>query len=139
MLEFFAEYGAQIATTIISLASLSGSIYGITRIFKSNKTLSEKVQITREGIVEAFKVAKIPTEWKISVSKQIDSKLSDWRDEFLTIVKQNEMTRTILMTMILKILNYTAASNKLTEEEKAKINELIRSVSEEDATLDIND
>ena len=118
---------------------MSGSIYGITRIFKSNKILSEKVQITREGIVEAFKVAKIPTEWKISVSKQIDSKLSDWRDEFLTIVKENEMTRTILMTMILKILNYTAASNKLTEEEKAKINELIRSVSEEDATLDIND
>ena len=41
--------------------------------------------------------------------------------------------------MILQILSYTAASNKLTEEQKAEIEQLIKLITENDGEIVINE
>ena len=99
----------------------------------------KKIQITRDGIVEAFKSAKIPTEWKVTISKQFDEKLTSLRDEVIGILQNSETARTGAIIMILKILNYTAASNKLTEDDKTKIADMVKLITDEDATLDITE
>ena len=146
MLDFLAQYGAQIITALVALGSLVGSVYGILKVFQTgkkvdivNKTTDEKIQITRDGIVEAFKSAKIPTEWKVTISKQFDEKLTSLRDEVISILKNSETARTGAIIMILKILNYTAASNKLTEDDKTKIADMVKLITDEDATLDITE
>jgi len=146
MLDFLAQYGAQILTALVALGSLVGSVYGILKVFQTgkkvdivNKTTDEKIQITRDGIVEAFKSAKIPTEWKVTISKQFDEKLTSLRDEVISILKNSETARTGAIIMILKILNYTAASNKLTEDDKTKIADMVKLITDEDATLDITE
>lgn len=146
MLDFLAQYGAQIITALVALGSLVGSVYGILKVFQTgkkvdivNKTTDEKIQITRDGIVEAFKSAKIPTEWKVTISKQFDEKLTSLRDEVIGILQNSETARTGAIIMILKILNYTAASNKLTEDDKTKIADMVKLITDEDATLDITE
>lgn len=146
MLDFLAQYGAQIITALVALGSLAGSVYGILKVFQTgkkvdivNKTTDEKIQITRDGIVEAFKSAKIPTEWKVTISKQFDEKLTSLRDEVIGILQNSETARTGAIIMILKILNYTAASNKLTEDDKTKIADMVKLITDEDATLDITE
>lgn len=145
MLDFLANYGPEITAFVVALGSLAASVYGIVTAFKTgkkvdanNQTTQEEIQITREGIVEAFKTAKIPNEWKISVSKQVNETLTAATDKIISLIKQNEALRTDMMVLILKILDYTAASNKLTDDEKAKVQELIALVTEEDATIDIS-
>lgn len=146
MLDFLAQYGAQIITALVALGSLAGSVYGILKVFQTgkkvdivNKTTDEKIQITRDGIVEAFKSAKIPTEWKVTISKQFDEKLTSLRDEVIGILQNSETARTGAIIMILKILNYTAASNKLTEDDKTKIADMVKLITDEDATIDITE
>ena len=102
------------------------------------KTQTE-IQITREGIIEAFKAAKIPNEWKVTVSKQVEAYLTKFRDEVITMFKENEQARDLIMISILKILNFTAASNKLTEDEKKQIDDLIKQITDEDNTIDITE
>lgn len=146
MIEFLEVHGATIVAILTAAAGLFTAVYNMTKVFKINKKVDtnaentkQDIQITRDGIIEAFKIAKIPTEWKISVSNQVNTILTQWRDEFIAILKESETTRDEIMTMILKILAFTAASNKLTEEEKAKIDELIKSISEKDSTIDITE
>ena len=146
MLDFFVNYGADITALLIAIAGLTTAIATLRKAFKTGKKVDtvnmatdEKIKITREGIVEAFKTAKIPTEWKISVSKQVNETLEKWRDDFITLIKNNQSTTNGVMLMMLKILSYTAASNKLTEEDKNKIDELIAVISEDDKTIDIGE
>lgn len=146
MLDFFVNYGADITALLIAITGLTTAIATLRKAFKTGKkvdivnmTTDEKIKITREGIVEAFKTAKIPTEWKISVSKQVNGTLEKWRDDFITLIKNNQSTTNAVMLMMLKILSYTAASNKLTEEDKNKIDELIAVISEDDKTIDIGE
>lgn len=146
MLDFFVNYGADITALLIAIAGLTTAIATLRKAFKTGKKVDtvnmatdEKIRITREGIVEAFKTAKIPTEWKISVSKQVNETLEKWRDDFITRMKNNQSTTNAVMLMMLKILSYTAASNKLTEEDKDKIDELIAVISEDDKTIDIGE
>lgn len=146
MLDFFVNYGADITALLIAIAGLTTAIATLRKAFNTGKkvdivnmTTDEKIKITREGIVEAFKTAKIPTEWKISVSKQVNETLEKWRDDFITCMKNNQSSTNAVMLMMLKILSYTAASNKLTEEDKNTINELIAVISEDDKTIDIGE
>lgn len=146
VIKFFEAYGAQITAMLVALGSLAGSIYGIIKTIKMGKKVDtnaaktqEDIQVTREGIVEAFKSAKIPTEWKISVSNQVTKTLTDFRDELIDLYKKNNEVRDKLMLATLKILSFTAASNKLTDEEKNQINDLIKQISDEDSTIDITE
>ena len=129
-----------------ALGSLVASITGLVKVFKTNQKINAEqaktqteIQITREGIIEAFKAAKIPNEWKVTVSKQVEAYLTKFRDEFITMFKENEQTRDLIMISILKILNFTAASNKLTEDEKKQIDDLIKQITDEDNTIDITE
>lgn len=146
MLEFFAQHGPAILAGMTALGSLVASITGLVKVFKTNQKINAEqaktqteIQITREGIIEAFKAAKIPNEWKVTVSKQVEAYLTKFRDEFITMFKENEQTRDLIMISILKILNFTAASNKLTEDEKKQIDDLIKQISDEDNTIDITE
>ena len=146
MLEFFAQHGPAILAGMTALGSLVASITGLVKVFKTNQKINAEqaktqteIQITREGIIEAFKAAKIPNEWKVTVSKQVEAYLTKFRDEFITMFKENEQTRELIMISILKILNFTAASNKLTEDEKKQIDDLIKQITDEDNTIDITE
>ncbi len=146
MLDFLITYGPTILSGLGAFGAGLGGIYSILKVFKIGKKVDaniartdEEIKITREGIVEAFKTAHIPTEWKISVAGQVNQILTDWRNEFLGILNEQEALRTKMMAAILKILNYTAASNKLTEAEKKDIEELLRLITERDGIIDISD
>ena len=146
MLEFFAQHGPAILAGMTALGSLVASITGLVKVFKTNQKINAEqaktqteIQITREGIIEAFKAAKIPNEWKVTVSKQVEAYLTKFRDEFITMFKENEQARDLIMISILKILNFTAASNKLTEDEKKQIDDLIKQITDEDNTIDISE
>lgn len=146
MLEFFAQHGPAILAGMTALGSLVASITGLVKVFKTNQKINAEqaktqteIQITREGIIEAFKAAKIPNEWKVTVSKQVEAYLTKFRDEFITMFKENEQARDLIMISILKILNFTAASNKLTEDEKKQIDDLIKQITNEDNTIDISE
>lgn len=146
MLEFFAQHGPAILAGMTAIGSLAASITGLVKVFKTNQKINAEqaktqteIQITREGIIEAFKAAKIPNEWKVTVSKQVEAYLTKFRDEFITMFKENEQTRDLIMISILKILNFTAASNKLTEDEKKQIDDLIKQITDEDNTIDISE
>ena len=144
MLEFLTQYGSDILAALVSVTAVFTSIVGLAKSLKIGKkvdtnaaTTQQEIQITREGIVEAFKTAKIPTEWKVTVSNQLMQQLNKFRDDFIIMFKEQEELRTKLTVAAVKILNYTAASNKLTESEKQEINELIKMITDEDATIDI--
>ena len=144
MLEFLTQYGSDILAALVSVTAVFTSVVGLAKSLKIGKkvdtnaaTTQQEIQITREGIVEAFKTAKIPTEWKVTVSNQLMQQLNKFRDDFIVMFKEQEELRTKLMVAAVKILNYTAASNKLTEDEKQEINELIKMITDEDATIDI--
>lgn len=146
MLEFFAQHGPAILAGMTALGSLVASITGLVKVFKTNQKINAEqaktqteIQITREGIIEAFKAAKIPNEWKVTVSKQVEAYLTKFRDEFITMFKENEQARDLIMISILKILNFTAASNKLTEDEKKQIDDLIKQITDKDNTIDITE
>ena len=139
MLEFFQNYGADILALIVALGSMAACIAQVVKARNLDKETREAIQITREGVVQAFQKAKIPTEWKIDVSKQIDKKLQAFADKLISIVKEHEEVRDLATLSILKILDYTAASNKLTAEEKAQIEEIKAKISESDKTVDISE
>ena len=144
MLEFFEQYGPLIAGYIISAGALAIGIYSIITSFglgkKVNKktiSLEQQIQITRQGIIEAFKSAKLPNEIRLSISTKVEEILTLATDKIIETIKKNEAIRTAANLMILKILNYTAASNKLTDEERQQIEDILKVLTEEDNTVNI--
>lgn len=110
---------------ITSISTLIKSLNFITTIKSELNSLRKDIQVTREGVVEAFKEAVIPSEIKIEISKQVNKILSDSMQEFKEILVNNQETMAKMMVYMLKIMKNTAAYNKLTDEEKALLNTLI--------------
>lgn len=144
MLEFFQIYGPSILAAIVAAGGAITSVCATIKMFKTEKRVKaseaqtkEDIRVTREGIVEAFKKSKIPTEWKISISKQVDEKLEAWAEKFLIMFKEHEDLRTQLAVANTKILAYTAAFNKLSSEEQEEINELIKQITDGDKTIEV--
>ena len=144
MLEFFQTYGPSIFAGILGAGSLASAIVALRNVFKINKkvnketkTVDEKIQITQDGIVKAFQTAKLPNEIKLSLITQVKDVLTEARDKIIEEVKKNEQLRTNMMMLILKILSFTAASNKLTEDEKKQIEDMIKLISNEDSTIEV--
>ena len=144
MLEFFEQYGPVIAGYIISAGALAIGIYSIITSFglgkKVNKktiSLEQQIQITRQGIIEAFKSAKLPNEIRLSISTKVEEILTLATNKMIETIKKNEAIRTAANLMVLKILNYTAASNKLTDEERQQIEDILKVLTEEDNTINI--
>jgi len=144
MLEFFSQHGTAIAGVIIGIGSLAGAFYNIRKLFKLNKkvdaqslSFDKQIEITREGIVEAFKSAKLPNEVKLSVVTKVEEVLGQARDTILAEIKKNEAMRTTMMMLVLKILSFTAASSKLTDDEKKQIEDMVKLISNEDSTINL--
>lgn len=142
MLEWIESYGPMIVALITALSGLCVSVYNIKRTLKMGKKVDENVmntqrgiQITQQGIIEAFKTAKIPTEWKIDVSNKIDSTLSAWKQDMLAEFNTKQTQTNQMLLLALTILSNTAASGKLTDEQQAQLNELIKRVQESDKTV----
>ena len=131
MLEFLTDWGFQLAAGILGATGAAGGISAIYYMIKLGKKVKKErqlteqdIQITREGIVEAFKTATLPNEVKVSINKQVEDILTKTRDEIIDKLKKDtELTQKAQMA-ILKILSFTAASAKLTDEEKAEIQKI---------------
>lgn len=144
MLGFIELYGPAIIAGIIGAGGLAGAIYNIVKCFKLGKrvdkatcSLEKNMEITREGVIEAFKSAKLPNEIKLSITTKVEEVLGQARDMLIEEVKKNEAVRTSMMTMILKILSFTAASNKLTDDDKKQIEDMLKLLSEDITTINI--
>lgn len=144
MLGFLEIYGPALISGIIGAGGLAGAIYNIVKCFKLGKkvdkatcSLEKNIEITREGVVQAFKSAKLPNEIKLSITTKVEEVLSQARDKLIEEVKKNEALRTTMMAMILKVLSFTAASNKLTDDEKKQIEDMIKQINVEDNTINI--
>lgn len=144
MLEFFELYGPSILAAIVATGGAITSVCSAIKLFKSEKRikaenaqLQEDVKVTREGIVEAFKKSKIPTELRLSISKQVDEKLEAWAEKFLIMFKEHEELRTKLAVANTQILAFTAAFNKLSVEEQTEINELIKQITDGDKVIEV--
>ena len=110
---------------ITSISTLIKSLNFITTIKSELNSLRKDIQVTREGVVEAFKEAVIPGEIKIEISKQVNKILSDAMQEFKEILVNNQETMAKMMVYMLKIMKNTAAYNKITDEEKSLLKTLI--------------
>ena len=144
MLEFFTNYGADLTAILVAVGGIIVTAYNTANIFVNNRKVrkdltaaQEAVKITQDGIVEAFKIAKIPNELKVSLSKQVDTKLNEWQDKVIKLLEkyQSQLLETNLM--MLKILSYTAASNKLTDEDKARLEDFTKRITGEDQTIEV--
>ncbi len=131
-LSFLTENTAEISTAIIAIASMVASSMGVSKSQKSEKrmitlgkTTQSELQITKEGIIEGFKAAKMNEEWKVSISNQVDKKLDDWSTKFLTLFEEHEKIRTELAIANTKILMLTQAYTALSAEDKEQIQEVI--------------
>lgn len=144
MLEFFELYGPGILAAIVAAGGAITSVCATIKMFKTEKRVKaseaqtkEDIQVTREGIVEAFKKSKIPTELRLSISKQVDEKLEAWAEKFLVMFKEHEELRTKLAVANTQILAFTAAFNKLSPEEQTEINELIKQITDGDKVIEV--
>ena len=89
---------------ITSISTLIKSLNFITTIKSELNGLRKDIQVTREGVVEAFKEAVIPGEIKIEISKQVNKILSDAMQEFKEILVNNQETMAKMMVYMLKIM-----------------------------------
>ena len=145
MVEFLEQYGASIVSILIAIAGMITSVFNFKKAAELNKQIKinadvarQDVAVTRQGVIDAFKAAKIPTEWKIDVSNKINTTLNNFRDEMITLIKSNQAFANDVLLMAIKILSFTAASDKLSEEDKAKLQELIQLIDESDKTITVD-
>ena len=101
---------------------------------KANKAqiseLKNEIAVTQNGIVEAFKQVKFPTQWKIDLSKKVDAKFNELTDKLYSKLVNQDEAKTRLIIFMAKIMSNTAAYNKLTDDEKAELNALLTIVNE---------
>lgn len=121
-----------------SFIALVRTMIGEKRVGLTLKKFGNDIIVTREGIVEAFKRAKISPDIKISLSNRMDKTFDKWFKRFESIQKKNEEMITQLMIYNTKILSYTAAYNKLTQEEKEHLKDLLNEISDLDKTVEVD-
>lgn len=146
MLDFITQYGADILAALIASAGAITSVCAVIKMWKSEKRLKkteeqtkEDIAITREGIVQAFKQAKIPNELKLDISNKVMQVLTDFENRVLEMFREQEQIRTALVLFCTKIMANTAAYNKLTETEKEALEQLMKQISEQDKTVDLGE
>lgn len=146
MLEWLTTNGFALVAGILGTLGTVGATWAVTKVFKVGKKVNgainvakEDVKVTREGIVEAFKSANIPSEFKITISNQVNQLFTMFKDELLKIVQHNADYINTAVSLMLKILSYTAASDKLTDDEKALVNDWIKQISDAEKTIDITE
>lgn len=125
-----------ISSLVIALCGALTAVIGVVKMLKTGKIsitelgkLKQDVNLTQQGIVEAFKSVRFPTEWRVDLSKK---NIETIREEFNKLYKKLislDEAKTKLMIYQAKILSKTAAYNKLTDDEKAELNTLLEVVN----------
>lgn len=132
MLEFLTQWGYELLAGLLGTAGAAVSVVAVWKVYKLSKKLKaqeqitrEDIKVTKEGVVEAFKTATIPDNIKVSINNKVEEVLGNFRDEMISKFQRGiELTQN-MQFMILKILMFTAASAKLTDEERAYLQEII--------------
>lgn len=144
MLDFLAKYGADILAGVIAVCGAVTSVCAVVKMWKSEKRIKvheeqtrEDIAVTREGIVQAFKQAKIPTDIKVSISNQVTKILTEFENKVLEMFREQEQIRTGLVLFCTKIMANTAAYNKLTDTEKEALEQLMKQINEQDKIVEI--
>lgn len=144
MLDFLASYGVDILAGVIAICGAVTSVRAVVKMWKSEKRIKaseertrEDIAVTREGIVQAFKQAKIPTDIKVSISNQVIKILTEFENKVLEMFREQEQIRTGLVLFCTKIMTNTAAYNKLTDTEKEELEQLIKQINEQDKIVEI--
>lgn len=121
---------------VVAVTAFIKALKSETRVTNQMAALKGDVTITRAGVVQAFKDAVVPKELKVSINKQVKQIISEEMDKVLEVVRKSEERRTEMNYWVLRILSWTAASNKLTVEEQSEINELLALIAEEDQIIE---
>lgn len=142
MLEWLEANAGSIAVICSIVVGVCGAIAAIASMFKAIKTgkvstaqykeLCEKIGVTQEGIVEAFKQVKFPTTWKVDLSNKVEAKFDELTNKLYNKIIVQDEAKTRLIIYMAKIMSNTAAYNKLTNDEKAELNSLLTVVNELD-------
>ena len=145
ILEFIEANAGLIGVISSIVIGACGSITAIASMLKAIKTgkvstaqyeeVKNNLAVTQNGIVEAFKQVRFPTDWKIDLSKKVDTKFDELSDRLYNKLVEQDEAKTRLIIYMAKIMSNTAAYNKLTESEKTELNSLLNYVN----TLEINE
>lgn len=121
---------------VVAVTAFIKALKSETRVTNQMAALKGDVAITRAGVVQAFKDAVVPKELKVSINKQVRQIISEEMAKVLEVVRKSEERRTKMNYWVLRILSWTAASNKLTVEEQSEVNELLALIAEEDQIVE---
>lgn len=116
----------------ISLGSiLFLAIYVILQARKNRKEIS----LNKHQVEEAFKNAVLPSKMKIDISNKIEKPIKDG----FTAIKEQVTERLDevdhLLTLVLSVLAQFSHCEKLPEETRQEINDLVRKVEEAEVTV----
>lgn len=142
MLEWLEANAGSITLIFTIIVGACSAIAAVASMFKAIKTgkvstaqyqeLSNKIGVTQEGIVEAFKQVKFPTTWKVDLSNKVEAKFDELSNRLYNKLIVQDEAKTRLIIFMAKIMSNTAAYNKLTDDEKAELNSLLTVVNELD-------
>lgn len=144
MLNWILQYGPLLLAGLATGTGSAIAMYAGRKIFKFGKKVEKissetkaEIQITKEGIIEAFKTANIPTDWKISVSNQLTEQLNNFKNAFIADYEKREAEKDKMLLLCIKILANTQSAGKLSEADKIAVNNIIAEITEKDSTIDI--
>ena len=142
-MDILEQYMPQILTAISSLTSVLISVTSLIKSLQSEKRViqdllkaKDDVQITRDGIVKAFKNAVVTKDLKVSINNQVKEILAEQYAEFQRKLDKSEARKTKMTYWALKVLSYTAAADKITFEQRAEIDEMLAEIADEEQIVD---
>lgn len=142
-MDYLAENAAAIVAALTAIGGAIVTLVSFMKALKSERRTKTQIDkntkdiiITREGIVQGFKDAVVTKDLKVSINKHVEKILDNKFDKLLEIISKNEERRTKLAYWSLKVLEYTAAFDKFTTEEKSEIYELLAMIDEEEQIVE---
>lgn len=142
-MDFLVDNLATILAIVTAVCGATISVVSFLKSLKSEKRTKtsladarQDIVITRQGIVQGFKEAIVTKDLKISINNQVKEVLTTELDEFKKALAVSEARRTKMAYWCLRILHYTAASDKLTTERKSEIDELLAMIADEEQIVD---
>lgn len=110
-------------------AALVSIIAVITAVYTAKKARKE-YQITKEGVVDGFKQAVIPSKIQLDVATSLNKFMAEVFPKLEESVKNQISPLVSANLLMLQILANTAAANKLTDEQKAQMQQIYNYLSE---------
>lgn len=110
-------------------AALVSIIAVITAVYTAKKARKE-YQITKQGVVDGFKQAVIPSKIQLDVATSLNKFMAEVFPKLEESVKNQIAPLVSANLLMLQILANTAAANKLTDEQKAQMQQIYNYLSE---------